>query len=155
MRAPWIICAITHHDDKIITQVLDQDVMETTGDLPPGTAVEPLGTATETPRRAAYRLHRLRVATNWLHRLSGASWLHTRRSKASWQAGYNAACLYAALAQQKQREKKELEDKKEKLENEKKNIQQGESRETEDIRGTNGEEKGTRKTSRLLPAQCH
>lgn len=35
---------------------------------------------------------------------TSVGWLHTRRSKASWQAGYNAACLYAALAKAKQKQ---------------------------------------------------
>ena len=40
------------------------------------------GTSTEPPKRTA------------------ALWLHRRRGKASWQAAYNAACMYAALARQ-------------------------------------------------------
>ena len=34
-------------------------------------------------------------------RRHAVGWLHARRSRASWQAAYNAACLYAALAQQR------------------------------------------------------
>jgi hypothetical protein len=83
-RAIKIASAIAR-ESEIIGWALDQDVTGKAGEAPPGAPAE-------TPRRAA----------RWPHWLRGAAgWLPTRRSRASWQAAYNAACLYAALAQQR------------------------------------------------------
>jgi hypothetical protein len=76
------IASAIARESEIIGWALDQDVA---GAAPPGAPAE-------APRRAA----------SWPHWLRGAAgWLPARRSRASWQAAYNAACLYAALAQQR------------------------------------------------------
>jgi hypothetical protein len=45
----------------------------------------------------------------WPRRLHAVRWVHVQRGKASWQAAYNAACLYAALARRKHADKAPVE----------------------------------------------